>query len=195
MSEVNVKVKGMEGGNTSCNGTSYLLAFGENSGGLCPMTMMPLLTNSHHATHHPINPNPSNINTTTSNNNNNNNANTNCLFIPNCSNSTGTPSIMLHNNNNTENNNSGLGYYFMESDHHRNNNNNGSSSSSSSSDVKAKIMAHPHYHRLLAAYVNCQKVSQNLQKFKRRKSLVLTHLVYVKKVERFGLRWLKTIVA
>lgn len=32
------------------------------------------------------------------------------------------------------------------------------SSSSSSASVKAKIMAHPHYHRLLAAYVNCQKV-------------------------------------
>ncbi|RDY07155.1 Homeobox protein SBH1, partial [Mucuna pruriens] len=139
----------MEGG--SSNGTSYLLAFGENSGGLCPMTMMPLVT-SHHAGHHPINPNPSN--------NSNNNANTNCLFIPNCSNS-GTPSIMLDNNHNNtdnnDNNNTALGYYFMESDHHRNNNN-GNSSSSSSSAVKAKIMAHPHYHRLLAAYVNCQKV-------------------------------------
>ncbi|XP_027931127.1 homeobox protein SBH1 isoform X2 [Vigna unguiculata] len=76
----------------------------------------------------------------------------------------GTPSIMLdnnhNNNNNDDNNNTGVGYYFMESGHHnhRNNNNNGSSSSSSSSAVKAKIMAHPHYHRLLAAYVNCQKV-------------------------------------
>ncbi|KAJ1428706.1 hypothetical protein SESBI_08811 [Sesbania bispinosa] len=58
---------------------------------------------------------------------------------------------MLHNNTTT--NPAGLGYYFMED----NNNNNGSSSSSSSA-VKDKIMAHPHYHRLLAAYVNCQKV-------------------------------------
>ncbi|ESW19678.1 hypothetical protein PHAVU_006G145800 [Phaseolus vulgaris] len=142
--------KAMEGSSNS-NGTSYLLAFGENSGGLCPMTMMPLVT-SHHAGHHPINPNPSN--------NTNNNANTNCLFIPNCSNS-GTPSIMLDNNhnNNDDNNNTGVGYYFRESGHHNHrNNNNGSSSSSSSSAVKAKIMAHPHYHRLLAAYVNCQKV-------------------------------------
>lgn len=144
----------MEGSSCS-NDTSYLLAFGENSGGLCPMTMMPLVT-SHHAT------NPSNPS-----NNTNNNENTNCLFIPNCSNSSGTPSIMLHNNNTDDDNNktstnTGLGYYFMESDHHHhhhgNNNNNGSSSSSSSSAVKAKIMAHPHYHRLLAAYVNCQKV-------------------------------------
>jgi len=148
-------------GSSSSNGTSYLLAFGENSGGLCPMTMMPLVT-SHHAGHHPINPNPSN--------NTNNNANTNCLFIPNCSNS-GTPSIMLennhNNNNNDDNNNTGVGYYFMESGHHnhRNNNNNGSSSSSSSSAVKAKIMAHPHYHRLLAAYVNCQKVRKEEKAF------------------------------
>ncbi|CAH8388058.1 unnamed protein product [Eruca vesicaria subsp. sativa] len=32
------------------------------------------------------------------------------------------------------------------------------SSSSSPASVKAKIMAHPHYHHLLLAYVNCQKV-------------------------------------
>ncbi|KAL2341328.1 hypothetical protein Fmac_009268 [Flemingia macrophylla] len=139
-----MSVQAMEGG--SSNGTSYLMAFGENSGGLCPMTMMPLVT-SHHGAHHPINHNPSN--------NTNNNANTNCLFIPNCSNSETHPSIILDNNHNktTDDNNAGLGYYFMESDHHRNNNN-----GSSSSGVKAKIMAHPHYHRLLAAYVNCQKV-------------------------------------
>ncbi|XP_061340771.1 homeobox protein SBH1-like [Gastrolobium bilobum] len=147
----------MEG---NSNGTSYLMAFGENSGGLCPMMMTPLVT-SHHGSHHPTNPNL--------NNNINNNANTNCLFLPmpstsnhdlNCNNS-GSPSIMPENNHNntitTNNNNTGLGYYFMESDHH-NNTNTGSSSSSSSSAAKAKIMAHPHYHRLLAAYINCQKV-------------------------------------
>ncbi|EPS69386.1 hypothetical protein M569_05377, partial [Genlisea aurea] len=31
-------------------------------------------------------------------------------------------------------------------------------SSSSSVGIKARIMAHPHYHRLLAAYINCQKI-------------------------------------
>ncbi|XP_028755236.1 homeobox protein SBH1-like isoform X2 [Neltuma alba] len=36
--------------------------------------------------------------------------------------------------------------------------NNTDGSSSSCSPVKARIMAHPHYPRLLAAYVNCQKV-------------------------------------
>ncbi|XP_039044091.1 homeobox protein SBH1-like isoform X2 [Hibiscus syriacus] len=43
-----------------------------------------------------------------------------------------------HNNNNT-------GYYFMET-------------SNDGSSLKTKIMAHPHYHRLLVAYANCQKV-------------------------------------
>ncbi|CAH9105746.1 unnamed protein product [Cuscuta epithymum] len=34
----------------------------------------------------------------------------------------------------------------------------GSSPSSSLSSVKAKIMGHPYYHRLLAAYLSCQKI-------------------------------------
>ncbi|CAJ1962566.1 unnamed protein product [Sphenostylis stenocarpa] len=76
--------------------------------------------------------------------------------FPSCCNS-GTPIMLDNNHNNNDDNNTGVGYYFMESDHHRNSNNNNGSSSSSSA-VKAKIMAHPHYHRLLAAYVNCQKV-------------------------------------
>ncbi|KAF7840588.1 homeobox protein SBH1 [Senna tora] len=60
---------------------------------------------------------------------------------------------MLPNNNTC-----GLSFpsCFMETQH--NNNNDGSSSSSSSNSLKAKIMSHPHYPRLLAAYVNCQKV-------------------------------------
>ncbi|MED6144486.1 hypothetical protein PIB30_016154 [Stylosanthes scabra] len=77
--------------------------------------------------------------TTSTNNHHNNNTNT-CAFV-------------LDNNTATTTATTGLGYYFMD------NINNGSSSSSSpSSAVKAKIMAHPHYHRLLAAYVSCQKV-------------------------------------
>ncbi|KAK8594415.1 hypothetical protein V6N13_015337 [Hibiscus sabdariffa] len=43
------------------------------------------------------------------------------------------------------NNNSNTGCYIMET-------------SNDGSSLKAKIMAHPHYHRLLAAYANCQKV-------------------------------------
>ncbi|PON52151.1 Knotted like homeobox transcription factor [Parasponia andersonii] len=53
-----------------------------------------------------------------------------------------------HQNNNSNINPTG-GCYFMAE------NNNDSTNISS---FKAKIMAHPHYHRLLAAYVNCQKV-------------------------------------
>ncbi|OIV91825.1 hypothetical protein TanjilG_17817 [Lupinus angustifolius] len=151
----------MEGG--SSNGTSCLMPFGENSGGLYPIMVMPLVT-SNHGGHHPINPH--NLNHNNSNNNFTTNGtineNTNCLFpsMPsstndhqhqNHNNSGGNPPLMLENNRNS---NTGIGYYFMESDH---NNNNGSSSSSSSAD-KAKIMAHPYYHRLLAAYVSCQKV-------------------------------------
>ncbi|XP_039044090.1 homeobox protein SBH1-like isoform X1 [Hibiscus syriacus] len=54
--------------------------------------------------------------------------------------SSGSVSMILddHNNNNT-------GYYFMET-------------SNDGSSLKTKIMAHPHYHRLLVAYANCQKV-------------------------------------
>lgn len=40
------------------------------------------------------------------------------------------------------------GYYFMES----------TNDAAGSCSAKAKIMAHPHYNRLLSAYANCQKV-------------------------------------
>ncbi|WJX27220.1 hypothetical protein P8452_16065 [Trifolium repens] len=148
----------MEGSSNSNGSSSYhvMKAFGENSGGLCSsMMMMPLVT-SHHQHHqqqhhnHPLNSNNN------PNNNNTNANNTSCHFLPipnstnNNNNSHYNNSIMLQNNHHN-NTTPGLGYYFMD------NNNNGSSSSSSFA-VKAKIMAHPHYHRLLEAYINCQKV-------------------------------------
>lgn len=49
----------------------------------------------------------------------------------------------------------GGGSYFVD---HSNNDIGGSYSSSPPPSVKAKIMTHPHYHRLLAAYINCQKI-------------------------------------
>ncbi|XWS18164.1 hypothetical protein CRYUN_Cryun32bG0018700 [Craigia yunnanensis] len=119
----------MEGGSIS---TSCMMAFGHNSNGLCPMTMMPLTTSHPH--HHP-------------------NSDSNSLFLPlppannqeqNHNSSSGSSMILDDHKNTSTNNN--IGCYFMES-------NDGSSSS-----VKAKIMTHPHYYRLLAAYVNCQKV-------------------------------------
>ncbi|KAI3765279.1 hypothetical protein L2E82_15309 [Cichorium intybus] len=51
--------------------------------------------------------------------------------------------MLEDNNNNSINDGGGLGFI---------------SSSSCSSSVKAKIMSHPHYPRLLSAYLNCQKV-------------------------------------
>ncbi|KAA8515552.1 hypothetical protein F0562_018837 [Nyssa sinensis] len=120
----------MEGGGSSS--TSCLMAFGENSNGLCPMMMMPPMT-SH------------------------SNVVNNTLFLPlppinnqdqNRHSSRTASSLMLEDHNNTTTN---TGCYFME--HNTTTTNDGSCSS-----VKAKIMAHPHYSRLLAAYVNCQKI-------------------------------------
>ncbi|KAK7387726.1 hypothetical protein VNO78_22516 [Psophocarpus tetragonolobus] len=122
------------------NEASSVMGFGENtcSSGVCPMMMMPLVT-SHHGGHHPLNSNFNNPNP-------NEHTNTNTLFLPMPCTNNHHPNRNNHNSNVTE-----LGY-LMEI----HNNNDGSSSSTSA--VKAKIMAHPHYHRLLAAYVNCQKV-------------------------------------
>ncbi|MBA0694694.1 hypothetical protein Goari_004969 [Gossypium aridum] len=132
----------MEGGS---NSTSCMMAFGHNGNGLCPMTMMhhPMTSHlhpqhqhqHHHHHHHP-------------------NSGSSSLFLPqpptnnqdqNHNSSSGSSMILDDQHNTTTSNNNNTGCYFMES-------NDGSSS------VKAKIMAHPHYHRLLAAYVNCQKV-------------------------------------
>ncbi|KAJ0017578.1 hypothetical protein Pint_09792 [Pistacia integerrima] len=128
----------MEGGS---NSTSCMMAFGDNSNGLCPMMMMPLMTSSHqHHHHHHHHHHPD--------------ADSNTLFLPlpytnnqtqNRNLSSGSSSLILDDNNNTNS-----GCYFMET--------NDGTSSFSSTSVKAKIMAHPHYHRLLAAYANCQKV-------------------------------------
>ncbi|KAF8391596.1 hypothetical protein HHK36_023902 [Tetracentron sinense] len=79
------------------------------------------------------------------------NAETNTLFLPlppnNNHNSSSGSSLILDDNHNHNHN---TGFYFME--------NNNSSNDTSSCSIRAKIMAHPHYPRLLAAYVNCQKV-------------------------------------
>ncbi|KAK9064159.1 hypothetical protein SSX86_015539 [Deinandra increscens subsp. villosa] len=102
-------------------------------------------------------------NSNSSNNNNNNNNNINIGSLP----------PAAYNTTSTTNNN-----LIIFSDHHHSNCGisasaammlqdhdgtglgfiNPSSSSSSSSSVKAKIMSHPHYPRLLSAYLNCQKI-------------------------------------
>ncbi|XP_022714422.1 homeobox protein SBH1-like [Durio zibethinus] len=122
----------MEGGS---NSTSCMMAFGHNSNGLCPMTIMhPMTSHPHHQHHHDPN------------------LDSNSLFLP-----------LPPTNNQDHNHNSSIGSSMIFDDHNSYTNNNTgcyfmASNDGSSSSVKAKIMAHPHYHRLLAAYVNCQKV-------------------------------------
>lgn len=65
------------------------------------------------------------------------------------------PPPSLTNNNNAETSSNNILFLpFMDN----NNNNPQEDNNSSSSSIKSKIMAHPHYHRLLTAYLNCQKV-------------------------------------
>ncbi|XP_028763039.1 homeobox protein SBH1-like [Neltuma alba] len=101
------------------------------------MMMMPFVTTCHNVSHQiPFSPNPMNNALTHS-----------TPFLPLPSSCTNTSNHQPQNHNS-----SGLVSFFMD------NNNNNNASSSSCSAAKAKIMAHPHYHRLLSAYVNCQKV-------------------------------------
>ncbi|XP_059663450.1 homeobox protein SBH1-like [Cornus florida] len=135
----------MECGGSSS--TSCLMGFGSNSNGLCPMMMMmPPMTTTNVDNNTLLLPLPL---PSSSNNNQGQNRHSSC--------STGNSSLMLdqdhhhhHHDNHINNNTStggGGGCYFMD-------NNNGNSSPS----VKSKIIAHPLYHRLLASYVNCQKI-------------------------------------
>ncbi|XP_015063741.1 homeobox protein knotted-1-like LET6 isoform X2 [Solanum pennellii] len=65
------------------------------------------------------------------------------------------PPPSLTNNNNAETSNNNILFLpFLDN----NNNNNPQEDNNSSSSIKSKIMAHPHYHRLLTAYLNCQKI-------------------------------------
>lgn len=137
----------MEGGSNST--TSCLMSFGDNSNGLCSMMMMMPLMSSHHEHHdhdHQHHEQPHHLD-----------ADSNTLFLPlaaithlnqNRKSFGGNSSLILDD---TRNNNNNSGCYVMEG-------NDGSTSST----VKAKIMSHPHYHRLLAAYVNCQKVQDEI---------------------------------
>jgi hypothetical protein len=143
----------MEGGGAGCSSTpSLMMAFGDGSNGLCPMMMMPLMSSSssahqHHHQQQHVNAGDSSI--------------SNTLFLPlpptnyqsqnRINNSASGSSMILDDHNHNNNTVTATGCYFME-------NNDGGSSSTS---VKAKIMAHPHYHRLLAAYANCQKVKKD----------------------------------
>ncbi|KAI7725412.1 hypothetical protein M8C21_020233 [Ambrosia artemisiifolia] len=71
-----------------------------------------------------------------------------------------SPSVVYNNNTNI---------IYSPQDHHHHHRHHGTSASAmmlddhnnntnSNSNVKAKIMSHPHYPRLLSAYLNCQKI-------------------------------------
>ncbi|KNA16820.1 hypothetical protein SOVF_085630, partial [Spinacia oleracea] len=117
-----------------------------NSNGLYPMIMMqpPSLSHHHHHQHHH-----------NSNHHNNNNHNNNKLCCCSSSSSVTVAAAAAaaecydnhqHHQQQHQQQLMGLG---ME---------NLTSSSNNGGNIKAKIMSHPHYPRLLSAFVNCQKV-------------------------------------
>ncbi|KAH6824513.1 KNOX/ELK homeobox transcription factor [Perilla frutescens var. hirtella] len=118
------------GGGGVSSGNSCFMAFGENNNGFCPIIMMPPMASSH------SNPDAGNT-----------------LFLPLPStnhpdmNRGGGSSMMLEDHHNHSKNITSTGYYFMET-----------TNDAGGCSAKAKIMAHPHYHRLLSAYANCQKI-------------------------------------
>ncbi|XP_051135324.1 homeobox protein knotted-1-like LET6 isoform X2 [Andrographis paniculata] len=136
----------MDGGGGS-GSNSCLMAFGENhnnnsnnnNNGFCPVMMMP----PHMASSSQPNSDAGNA-----------------LFPPpppnhhHELNPGGGGSMMLEEHQNQSNNHTSTGYYFM----HQNNDAATAAAAAGGSSAKAKIMAHPHYNRLLAAYVNCQKI-------------------------------------
>lgn len=144
-------MEGGGGGGSSSNNSCMMMVFGEsnnnnnnNNGQLCPLPMImmppPMTTTSssshhqhHHHQQHQHQHHHSNMPDST------------FLALPNNNNSC---------NNNQQQHHQSTSCYFMDN----NNNNNNDGDGSSSGALKAKIMAHPHYHRLLAAYINCQKV-------------------------------------
>lgn len=119
--------------------SSGMMNFGDqNNNGLCSMMMMmPLMSSHQHQNHH--------------------DGDACSSFLP-------LPPPPNYNNNNNNNTSNPICYFMDENNNNNNEGNNANSSSSSSSEVKAKIMAHPHYHRLLAAYVNCRKVTTRKRK-------------------------------
>nr|AXL67959.1 homeobox protein shoot meristemless [Viola albida]AXL67960.1 homeobox protein shoot meristemless [Viola albida var. takahashii]AXL67961.1 homeobox protein shoot meristemless [Viola chaerophylloides] len=132
----------MEGGDGGSSTTSCMMAFGDNSNGLCPMMMTPLMSSSSAHHHHRANEGDSSV--------------SNTLFLPLPptnnqghnrihSNASGSSSMIIddHNHNNTV---TATGCYFMD-------NNDGSSSS-----VKAKIMGSSLLPPTLGFLCYCQKV-------------------------------------
>ncbi|XP_068656040.1 homeobox protein knotted-1-like LET6 [Aristolochia californica] len=125
----------MEGGGGSSN-SCLMGGFGDGSHGLSSVIMMPLMSSNANAetSNLLLLPSPHPIPADTPGSNNNPNCSSHNLLIP----------LVLDQNssNHTENGNHNS-CYFMDSEN---------------CSLRAKILAHPHYTRLLAAYVNCHKV-------------------------------------
>ncbi|GAA0155205.1 homeodomain transcription factor [Lithospermum erythrorhizon] len=142
----------MEGGvgssrSSGAAASCLMMAFGDNNS----MMMMPPITSSN-------NPSSNNNNTLSWNLCNasqfGHHQDLSNNIITNHHHHASSSSMMIEEPHHQQHNNNTIlttGCYFME-------NNNNNSSSRDGSVMKAKIMAHPHYHRLLAAYVNCQKI-------------------------------------
>ncbi|KAL3850900.1 hypothetical protein ACJIZ3_012782 [Penstemon smallii] len=71
--------------------------------------------------------------------------------------SSSSTSMMLHHMN-SSNTITSTGYYFMDQRNNTNTDHDDNNDDDDDCSLKAKIMAHPHYNRLLTAYLNCQKI-------------------------------------
>ncbi|KAK4360903.1 hypothetical protein RND71_019855 [Anisodus tanguticus] len=68
------------------------------------------------------------------------------------------PPLTTSNNAETSNNNNNILFLPFMDNNNNNNPHEDHGNTTSSTSIKSKIMAHPHYPRLLASYVNCQKI-------------------------------------
>lgn len=159
--------EGCGGGGITSSSTSCLMGFGDHdhqsNASLCPSSpmimMMPTTTTTTQTNTLFLSPQNLILN--------NRNATTS-------SSSAASMMLEVHNNNN----NTAVaadGCYFMDTSTN-------TDSTTCSSSVKAKIMSHPHYHRLLAAYINCQKVHMldlhSPLKNKERKIALLEYMIH-----------------
>ncbi|CAO2842479.1 unnamed protein product [Amaranthus hypochondriacus] len=124
----------MDGGGNNNNNNNNRITTSNSmmmeNGGLYPMIMIPPLSHHHHHHHHQ------------NHNNDHNNTNKAC-----CCSSAAYDHHHHHHHHDHQ-------HHVMEMEHQTQNLND----SSNTGNIKAKIMAHPHYPRLLSAYVSCQKV-------------------------------------
>ncbi|XP_010686777.1 homeobox protein SHOOT MERISTEMLESS isoform X4 [Beta vulgaris subsp. vulgaris] len=135
-------------GNNNTNASCMMM---EN--GLYSMIMIPPLSHQHHQHQHHQHQHQSHNSHHDNNSHNNNNNKVCCCSSSACSSSVAAAAAAA----------AASGCYDLHHHHHQlmgmeNQTQNVNNSSSSTGNIKAKIMSHPHYPRLLSAYVSCQKV-------------------------------------